>query len=208
MPIALPPPLPPASLLYLPVLVAEAKRLRSPIPTHILAGQIDHETGCGWRKTACWNPRTEFKTTREQGVGLGQITRVFGRFDALAEMRTAHRAELAGWSWENVNDSRYQIRAIVLKSSDNYKALRPYFTEVVPAAVTAYNRGIGGVRADRRVCQVTRGCNPELWFGHVANTCAGSKAIIPGTKFTACQIRSKYYGDVVQRAQKYKKATA
>lgn len=207
---ALPPPLPPQSAPHLPVLVAEAKRLRSPIPTYLLAAQIDHETGCGWRAKACWNPRTEFKTSREQGVGLGQITRVFGRFDALAEVRQAHRAELAGWSWQNVHDARYQLRAVVLKNADNYKAIAWQFDGISKLApsITAYNRGIGGIRADRRLCQVSSGCDPSRWAGHVETTCAGGKQVIPGTRMTACQISRKYLADILQRADKYRKATA
>ena len=202
--------LPPQSAMHLPVLVAEAARLRSPIPTHILAGQIDLETGCGWRASSCWNPGAEFKTRREQGVGLGQITRVFGRFDALAELRSAHRAELAGWSWDNIKDGRYQIRAVVLKNGDNYKALAYQFADAhkLPPVLTAYNRGIGGVRASRRICQVTSGCDPSKWYGHVERTCAGSKQLIPGTNRTACQISNAYAPDVMQRAIKYQKATA
>ena len=203
MPIALLPPLPPQSAPHLPVLAAEASRLRSPVPAWILAGQIDHETACP-NKKKCWNPAVEFHTTREQGVGLGQITRVFGRFDALAEMRVAHRAELAGWSWEKVNDPVYQLRALVLKNADNHKALAPLFADPLAPVLTAYNRGIGGIRADRRLCQVTADCDPSRWAGHVALSCAGPKAVIPGTKLTACQISRKYAPDVLVRAGKYR----
>ena len=86
-------PVPAAAAQHLPVLAAEAKRLQSPVPAYILAGQIDHETACPRKKT-CWRTDAEFKTSREMGVGLGMLTQVVGRFDALAEMRAAHRAEL------------------------------------------------------------------------------------------------------------------
>lgn len=192
---------------HLPVLVSEATRLRSPIPAHLLAGQVDHETACPI-KTKCWNPRVEFKTSREQGVGLGQITRVFGRFDAASEMRAAHRQELDGFTWSNgIYDPRLQIRALVLKNRDNHALLAPMFGGDVLPVLTAYNRGVGGVRADRRLCQVTAGCDPSKWAGHVANTCASGTAIIPGTRMTACQISRKYAPDVVKRAEKYKNAT-
>lgn len=200
------PPLPPASSLqHLPVLRAESTRLVSPIPAYVLAGQIDHETACPLPRK-CWNPRVEFRTSREQGAGLGQITRVFGRFDALAEMRAAHRAELAGWTWDNVHDSRYQIRALVLKNRDNHRALAPLFNDPLPPVLTAYNRGVGGIRSDRRLCQITRGCDPSLWAGNVAVSCASGSAIIPGTRLTACQISRKYAPDVMARATKYRKA--
>lgn len=195
--------LPPQSLPYLASLLAEATRLRSPIPAFILAGQIDHETACPLPKK-CWNPRVEFRTSREQGAGLGQITRVFGRFDALAEARAAHRAELAGWSWDNVSDATYQIRALVLKSGDNHRALSPLFSDALAPVLTAYNRGIGGIRADRRACQVAAGCDPSRWAGHVERTCASGNTIIPGTRLTACQISRKYAPDVIARAAKYK----
>ena len=178
--------------------------MASPIPTHILAGQIDHETACPI-KSKCWNPRVEFRTSREQGAGLGQITRVFGRFDALAEARNAHRAELAGWSWDNVNDSTYQIRALVLKNADNHRTLSPLFDDALAPVLTAYNRGVGGIRSDRRRCQVTPGCAPYKWAKNVEHTCASGTAIIPGTRLTACQISRKYAPDVLARAEKYRK---
>lgn len=185
------------------MLAREASRLQSPIPAFILAGQVDHETACP-NPRKCWNPKVEFRTSREQGSGLGQITRVFGRFDALAEARAAHRAELAGWSWENVGDATYQLRALVLKNSDNVKQLTPLFHDPLLPALTAYNRGVGGIRADRRRCQVTAGCNASKWAGHVEHSCASGNAIIPGTRFTACQISRKYAPDVLARAAKYK----
>jgi hypothetical protein len=200
--------LPPQAVPHLPALVSEAARLRSPIPTHILAGQIDHETACPI-KTKCWNPRVEFKTSREQGVGLGQITRVFGRFDAAAEMRAAHRQELEGFTWsgESIYDAKLQLRALVLKNRDNHAVLAPLFGGDMLPVLTAYNRGVGGVRADRRLCQVTAGCNPSKWADNVANTCASGTAIIPGTKMTACQISRKYAPDVVARSAKYEAVT-
>lgn len=195
--------LPPQSLPYVASLASESARLRSPIPAFILAGQVDHETACP-QPRKCWNPRVEFRTSREQGAGLGQITRVFGRFDALAEARAAHRAELAGWSWDNVSDATYQLRALVLKTKDNHAALAPLFTDPRDPVLTAYNRGIGGIRADRRKCTVTRGCDPSKWAGHVETTCASGNAVIPGTRLTACQISRKYAPDVMARAAKYK----
>ena len=193
---------------HLPVLIAESARLRSPIPTHLLAGQVDHETACPI-KTKCWNPRVEFKTTREQGVGLGQITRVFGRFDAAAEMRAKHAQELSSFTWnDGVYDPKLQIRALVLKNRDNHQTLSPLFPGELAPVLTAYNRGVGGVRADRRLCQVTDGCDASKWAGHVANTCASGNAVIPGTRMTACQISRKYAPDVMKRAEKYRAATA
>lgn len=204
--------IPPQAAPHLPVLVSEAARLRSPIPAYILAGQIDHETACPSKKN-CWSERAEFKTSREQGVGLGQITRVFGRFDAASEMRALHRQELEGFTWSGpsgdatdagIYNAKLQLRAVVLKNRDNHAMLAPLFDGDMLPVLTAYNRGVGGVRADRRLCQVTDGCDPSKWTGHVANTCASGTAIIPGTRMTACQISRKYAPDVMLRANKYK----
>lgn len=199
-------PVPAAAAQHLPVLAAEAKRLQSPVPAYILAGQIDHETACPRKKT-CWRTDAEFKTSREMGVGLGMLTQVVGRFDALAEMRAAHRAELLGLTWENIRSQAvYQIRAVVLKNADNYRALSNLFNNWLRPVLTAYNRGVGGIRADRRACQVTPGCDPSKWAGNVEQACAGGNAVIPGTQLTACQISRRYAPDVMARAMKYRKA--
>lgn len=187
---------------HLVVLAAEAKRLRAPIPTHILAGQIDKETNCP-NKRQCWNTETQFKTSREWGYGLAQFTKT-QRFDALTETRAKHLAELGGWSWKNPGEARYQLRALVLKTRDNWQVIAPLFDDPLYAVVTAWNRGIGGVRADRRICQVTAGCNASKWAGNVATACSSGSAIIPGTRRTACQIKNSYAPDVAIRAQKYK----
>lgn len=188
---------------YLPKLQAESIRLKSAIPVHITAGQIDHETACPV-KVKCWNPRVEFKTSREQGVGFGQFTRVKDRFDALAEAREAHRKELAGWSWDNAYDVDYQIKAIFLKTNDNYRAVSGLFSDPLLPTITAWNRGIGGIRSDRRRCQATPKCDPTKWVGNVKDTCAAGTAKIVGTSRTACQISRSYADDVVARSTKYK----
>lgn len=197
---------PDAAQQYLPLLAKEAKRLRLPFPAKVAAAQIDHETACPRKKT-CWRVDAEFKTKREQGVGLPMITRVYNadgslRFDSLEEMRRAHPQELIGWTWKNPFRPEHQIAALILKNRDNWQALAPMFDFPLAPVITAYNKGVGGVRADIRRCTVTRGCNPRRWEANVETACKGG-AVIPGTNRTACQISGAYYRDIQARVSKY-----
>lgn len=200
--------IPAKALPYLPRVAIEARRLRSPVPPAVLAAVVDHETGCPGMRS-CWSPDAKFKTYKadgtwnEEGRGFGMITRVSGRFDAMAELRAKHRAELAGWSWETVSDAQKQIVALVLKFRDNWATVAGLFRDPLPAVITAYNRGTGGVLASRRLCAARGDCDPTRWDGHVAKVCTSGNRIIPGTRFTACQISGKYAPDVLRRAPKY-----
>ncbi|HYE71196.1 MAG TPA: hypothetical protein VD932_06720 [Aquabacterium sp.] len=195
---------------YLPTLAAE--RLRwwpdHPRPA-MLAALIEHESGCFALKRKCWNPKSQLKSAREEGAGLAQITRAYRgdgsvRFDALQELVDQHPA-LAGWSWENVYDRvDMQIRAVVLKQRGDFRTLkgvddiaeRLVFTDV------AYNRGIGGLQAERRACGLKADCNPKLWFGHVEHVCLASRAALYGGR-SACDISRHHPVDVLKRTPKY-----
>jgi len=53
---------------------------------------IEHESCISLTHSKCWNPRSQLKTSREEGAGLGQLTRAYNsdgsiRFDSLEEMR-------------------------------------------------------------------------------------------------------------------------
>ena len=190
---------------FLPILAQERAAYFQEVPTKVLAGLIDHETACPAPKK-CWNPNVQFKTSREQGVGLLQITRVFGRFDALQEMRDKHPS-LSGWNWETtLYEPRYQLRALVLKTRDNYSKMdfAADMKERQGFTITAHNSGVGGVYKDRALCRNTANCDPSRWFGHVQTTCTASKVKLQGYGLTFCQIRGKYADDIMHnRAPKY-----
>lgn len=168
---------PAAALPYLPVLRAEQRMWwpDMPLPS-ALGGQVEQEN-------PKWNPRTEFRTSRERGVGLGQITRT-ARFDALAEMKAAYPHALKSWGWDSASlyDPRMQLRGLVLMDLRNWTALAdiPAFGERLAMVMAGYNGGMGGLASDRRMCAATPGCDPSRWWGHVEHTSLKAKTAVPG----------------------------
>jgi hypothetical protein len=177
----------------------------------LLPALVEHESCITLRHSRCWNPSSRLKSAREEGAGLGQITRAWHpdgrlRFDALQEMRDRHPA-LREWSWANVYQRPdLQLRAVVLKSRGDFLALRVVADPIARLAFAdaAYNGGMGGVQRDRRACQVTAGCDPQRWFGHVEGTCTKSRAPLYAGR-SACDINRHHVHDVlVTRMPKYR----
>lgn len=197
---------------YAPMLKAEQARFWAVHPQpEMLAGLVEQESCLSLMHSRCWNPASRLKTTREEGAGLGQITRAYRkdgseRFDALAEMRSAHR-ELAGLSWDNVYLSPgLQLRAIVLKVQDDFKALAMIADPRLRLdfADGAYNAGRGRIADRRRACGLKAGCDPQVWFGHVEKVCLTGTAPLYG-KRTACDIVKEHVTMVSRvRSAKYR----
>lgn len=198
---------------YLPMLKAEQVRFwpSHPAPEQ-LGALIEHESCLSLTHSRCWSPTSRLKSAREEGAGFGQITRAYRkdgglRFDALAEMRDAHPA-LDGWSWDNVyTRPDYQLRAVVLKNRDNFKALLMVTDPIerLSFADAAYNGGMGGVQNERRACGLTKGCDPQKWFQNVELHCLKSRSALYGQR-SACDINRHHVRDVVlNRSAKYKR---
>lgn len=161
---------------YLDTVYQEQQRLFKdhPLPDYFPA-LIEQESCISLTHSKCWNPKSRLKTSREEGAGLGQITRAYTsagklRFDALAEMRRAHMSELRDLTWGNVySRPDLQIRAIILKIKDDYAKLYEIKNPIRRSLFVdaAYNGGMGGVKQERRICGLKRGCDPQQWFGHV-----------------------------------------
>ena len=177
----------------------------------LLPSLIEHESCITLRHSRCWNPSSRLKSAREEGAGLGQITRAWHpdgrlRFDALAEMRDRHPA-LREWSWQNVYPRLdLQLRAVVLKVRGDFQALRIMVDDEwqrLAFADAAYNGGLGGVQRERRACGLRDGCDPEQWFGHGERICLKSRQPLYGGR-SACDINRHHVVDVLLvRAPKY-----
>lgn len=203
---------PKAALPLLPVLKAQ-QLLYWPdmaLPS-ALGAQVEQETCITLTGRMCWNARAELKTSREQGVGLGQLTRTWNaagvqRFDALAEIVASFPVELRGLSWANRYDPELQLRALVLKDRQGFRLILKTATAVdqLAMAFAAYNGGAGGVASDRRACAGTKACDPGRWFGHVERTSLKAKAALPGYGKSFFEINREYVRNVlVTRRPRY-----
>lgn len=193
--------LPPNARLYLPILKAEQAAFwpDMPLPS-ALGAQVEQETCVSLKSARCWSPRAELRTSRERGVGLGQITRT-SRFDALAEMVASNPDALRGWGWDSkaLYDPRFQLRALVLKDKQGWAVIRgaDTSTDRLSFAFAAYNGGIGGVISDRKLCQGTKGCDAGRWFGHVERTSLKAKVVAAGYGKSFFEVNREYVRNVL-----------
>ena len=204
-------PVPARALLYMPLLVEQQRAIwpDAPMPS-FLAAQVEQETCLSLTHSKCWNPRAELRTSRENGIGLGQFTRAFRadgsiRFDKISELAAAH-SSLRGWTWENRYDVGYQLTAIVEMDRAIYRRIRDAATDLDRLAFTlsAYNGGEGGVLQDRRLCANSNACDPSRWAGHVERTSLKSRVPAPGYRQSFFSVNREYVSNVLYlRRPKY-----
>lgn len=164
---------------------------------------VEHESCISLKHKKCWNSLSRLKTTREEGAGLGQVTRAFNpdgsvRFDTLGEMAKRYKVELREAKWETIYQRPdIQLRIMILMLRDDYKKLytiddKENRMQMVDAA---YNGGLGGVLKERRACGLSNNCNPNIWFNNVEKYCLKSKKVLYGTR-SACDINRHHVEDV------------
>lgn len=202
-------PLPAGFVQYGSILQAEQ---RAYWPTHpdpaLLAALVEQESCVSLKSPRCWNPAASLKTDREEGAGMGQITRAYRadgstRFDSLAGLTRQYSGELRGLSWDTVyRRPDLQLRALVLMSRDAAAPFRTA-TAMLEFGDAAYNGGPPGVQNERRACKLSAGCMPALWFGHVELHCLKSRQPIYGGR-SACDINREHVHNVFKvRRLKY-----
>jgi len=191
--------LPAGAVQYLPVLAAEQQAHWPDAPLRsAMAAQVEQETCPSLTSTKCWNPRTELKTSREYGFGLGQLT-VTPSFDNFAAARKLDPS-LADWKYADRFDAARQLRTMVLMDRASYRylaAMVPDSRERLAMAFSAYNGGLGGVLSDRRLCAQVKGCNPALWFGNVEKTSLKAKTKTAGYGKSFFDINREYVRNVM-----------
>lgn len=98
------------------------------------------------------------------------------------------------------------MRAVVLKSRDNYTYYVKYSAnnlEALAFADAAYNGGVGGLDSERRACKLSKSCDHTKWFGNVERFCLKSKTALYGQR-SACDINRYHVQDVLLiRTNKY-----
>lgn len=203
-PRALAAPLPSGAVQHLPILAAEIDAAWPALPLRsVLAAQVEQESR--------WQPQAELKTEREYGFGLGQFTVAYRadgseRFNAWREVRELDPA-LAGWQWEDRHDVRLQLRAVVVKNRACFRKLRTLLDDdwnALAMCDAAYNGGLGGVYAERRLCEAAPFCDPDRWFGHVERHSAKSRAKWHGYGKSAFEINREHVKNVmIVRRAKY-----
>ena len=179
---------------------------------YYFAGLIEHESCISLQHRRCWNPNSKLETKREFGIGLGQITKTYNadgsiRFDVLSDLRRAHMEELKELSWSNVQQRPdLQIRAILIMSRANYKALFKVSDtyERLAMADCSYNAGLGSVQKDRRYCGMKENCDPDKWFGNVEINSLKSRKPIYGTRSAFDISRNHVRKVLLETMSKYK----
>lgn len=158
------------------LVLEEADTYMSGVPFRGYFGAlIQHESCITTSHSRCCSPKSQLKTAREEGAGLGQITKAFRpdgslRFDKLDEMRRAYREELHELSWKTIYDRPdLQVRAIIILSRENHRRLLSVKDDYERWSMTnlAYNGGIGAVNQARTACGLAKNCDPDYYWGHV-----------------------------------------
>lgn len=188
--------IPAGALKYGPMLKVEQERHWPDHPDPaLLYALVEQESCITLKHSKCWNPKAQLKTDREEGAGMGQITRAYRadgslRFDTLADLRSRY-APLADVSWQTIySRPDHQLRAMVLLNKESARPFRGTSGQY-GFADAAYNGGVAGVQRERRACELSPGCNAREWFDNVEKHCLKSRQPIYGTR-SACDINREH----------------
>lgn len=181
------------------------------------SGMFEHESCVTLTSPRCWSAKSELLTrwpngrVREQGVGLGQITRAYSesgmvRLDVLTDLKKRYPKELSELNWDNIKErGDLQIRAVILLWLSNYNRIPEHISDFDKMAIadSAYNGGYGFIIKDRKTCGLKSGCDPNLWFNNLEKINNRGTRILYGTR-TANDINRHHVRDVLlERMTKY-----
>lgn len=205
--------IPAHAFVFRPVIYSEVNRFFPALPDiNYVPSLIEHESCITLRHSRCWRSTAQLRSAREQGVGLGQVTRAFRqdgsvRFDTLTNLRNMYREELREASWDTIkNRPDLQIRMIILLLRSDFNQLHNVRDPMQRLKFTnaAYNGGIRDVHRARRACGLSNNCNPQVWFNNVENFNVKSTRALYGTR-SARDINNHHVRDVfINNLPKYR----
>lgn len=194
----------PRAVPLIPIIQEQQQQFFPELPTPwYLPGLMEHESCISLKHSKCWNTISELKTSREQGLGLAQLTRAWDkngklRFDNLVNMRNLYPKELGELDWETFKyRADLQIRTAVIMTRDLYNSFHYIKDPNVRLQMTdsAYNGGKRDVDRARTACGLAKGCDPNVWFGNVEKYCVKSKKPLYGDR-SPCDINVHHVKDV------------
>lgn len=206
--------IPERAFTFKPIIQTELDTYFNTIPDYNYAPSlIEHESCISLKHSRCWNSTSRLKSEREEGAGLGQITRAYAkdgslRFDSLQAMKDRYKEPLKEASWDTIYQKpEVQIRMVVLMIRDDYKKLYnvPSPMERLMMTDASYNGGLGGLFKERRACGMAANCDPNIWFNNVERHCLKSTKAIYGQR-SPCDINRHHVDDVFHnKLPKYRK---
>lgn len=179
----------------------------------MMAAIIDHETCPGYKSAKCWSTNAELRNSREQGLGLPQMTRTWNadgsvRFDNMKNLREKYPAALGELDWDTFRGHpELQVRSGLVLLYEEYRRLNTITSEDERNNMTrsAYNGGGGRVSQARQRCKLAANCNPQLWYNNVELHLPQSRVKIPnyGNR-SPYEINTHYVKDTGLRMNKFK----
>jgi len=200
-------------------------RLNGHVPIYYFPALIEHEScvqlgGTGYWARRCWSPISKLQTywdkdktiPREEGVGLFQLTRAWRkngtlRLDIIRDLKRRYPKQLRNLNWGDVSKRPdLQMKAGLLLWRSNFNKLNNHINNYnkMLMADSVYNGGFRYFRKERKLCGLTKNCNPDIWFNNVAKMNARGNRILYG-KRTAYMINRHHVRNVLLRMPKYKK---
>lgn len=201
-----------------PMVVQEIEQHWALMPRRSYLGALIEQESCpSLSHRMCWSTTARLKTSREEGGGMTQFTRAWTasgalRFDALSEVKVMAPKALEELNWETLYQrADLNVRAAIIKLRNcdaNLTKLSPGLDDLTRVAMcdAAYNGGWAHLQQDRKLCQLTQGCNPNQWFGHVEKHSVKSREKWQGYGQSAYAINREHVRNTVplkSRREKY-----
>lgn len=198
--------LPPNAKLYYPVLLEVSSQVWPEFKyPWLFGGQVEQETCISLKSKGCWNPNTQFKTDREWGFGLGQITTT-KNMNMFEEIKRIDKSRLGSWKIKDWRDPRNQLIALVDLNKLNYDRIRyPTSNETEKLAFMFSTYNGGSCLKDVKLCSTISGCDPTKWFSNVEKHSFKQKIKVTGYGKSFFDINREYVRNIITiRSEKYK----